>query len=96
MTHIQYDFDIDGALHENPFLDRYELHLMFEQTKQSLHKALARKLGDMTCGEHGEAATITISGRYDAEREEMDIQYHIDTCCKLFTVRVVKTLNSVN
>ena len=96
MTHIQYEFDVDGTLHDDPFLSPYEISLMFDQTKQSLGRALERKLGDITCEEHGEGPTITISGRYDAEREEMDINYHVDTCCQMFMVRVIKTLNSVN
>jgi hypothetical protein len=96
MVNIRYDFDIDGALREDPFLDSYEISLMFEQTKHSMGQALERKLENVTCDEHGEPPTITISGRYDTEAEQMDINYHIDTCCKLFMVRVVKILNTVN
>ena len=96
MVKVIYDFDIEGVMQQDPFLSSYEVQLMFDQTKHSLGKALERKLADMTCAEHGEPPTITLTGRYDAEREEMDIQYHVDTCCKLFMVRVIKTLNSVN
>jgi hypothetical protein len=96
MVKVEYDFDIEGALHEDPFLDRYEISLMFEQTKQSMSKALERKLADITCDDHHEAPTLTITGRYDAESEQLDINYNIDTCCKLFLARVVKTINNVN
>lgn len=96
MTIIRYDFDIDGALHEDPFLDSTEIAMIFEQTKQSMTQALERKLAEITCDEHAAEATITITGRYNAETEQFDISYHLDTCCKLFMVRVVKLMNTVN
>jgi hypothetical protein len=96
MVKVQYDFDIEGALQEDPFLDSYEISLMFEQTKQSMGTALERKLAGVTCDEHGATPTITITGRYNGESEQLDINYHIDTCCKLFMVRVVKLLNTIN
>lgn len=96
MVKVEYDFDIEGALNDDPFLDRYEINSMFEQTKQSMGNALARKLETMTCDEHGETPTIIISGRYNGETEQFDITYNIDTCCKLFLAQVIKTLNNVN
>ena len=96
MVKLQYDFDIDGVMQNDPYLSSYEVQYMFEQTKASLGKALERKLGNITCEEHGEQPTITLTGRYDAEREDLDVQYHVDTCCKMFMVRVIKTINNVN
>lgn len=94
MVQIQYNFDIDGALREDPFLDRLQVHMMFEQTRQSIEGSLQRKLAGVTCAEHGAGPTIIINGRYDSDREEFDVGYHIDTCCQLFLVRVVKVLNN--
>lgn len=96
MLEIQYDFDIEGVLQENPFLDRYQISLMFEQTRQAMENSLQRKLATVTCDEHKKEPIVTITGRYDAESETLDIQYHLDTCCQLFMVRVVKLLNRAN
>lgn len=96
MVKILYEFDIEGAIQEDPFLSEYELGLMFEQTKRSLGVGLERQLGHLRCDDHNDEPTITITGNYDAEREELDVQYHVDTCCKLFMVRVIKTMNNVN
>lgn len=96
MVKLVFDFDIEGALQDDPYLDSYTLNYMFEQTKESMGKGLARKLEGVKCDEHGEEATITITGRYSGRAEQMDIDYHIDTCCQLFLVRVVKMLNKVN
>jgi hypothetical protein len=96
MVKIEYDFDTEGIQHDAPFLDPYEVGLMFEQTKRSLGQALERKLGNMSCDEHGAEPTVRLVGRYNQEREELDVHYDIDTCCKLFMVRVVKLLNAAS
>lgn len=95
MLKIEFDFDTEGATSDDAFLDPYEIELMFEQTRQSLQTGLQRKLAGVTCPEHGKAPHIIISGRYNNETEDMDLNYNIDTCCKLFLVQVVKTLNNV-
>lgn len=96
MAIIVYDFDIEGALQDDPFLDRYEIGMMFEQTRQSLEGGLNRKLEGLACDEHAKEPTITITGRYNAAAEQFEMDYHIDTCCALFMVRVVKALNTIN
>jgi hypothetical protein len=96
MIKILFDFDIDGTLQEEAFLDRYELDYLFRQTRESIAQSLERKLEAVLCHEHQQAPTITISGRYNGETEQMDIEYHIDTCCQLFLVQVVSILNTVN
>lgn len=96
MTKLNFDFDIEGALQEAPFLDSYELNYLFEQTKASMSRDIERKLGEMRCAEHQQEATITITGRYGGDSEQLDIDYHVDTCCKPFMLKVIATLNNVN
>lgn len=61
MAKIVFNFDIEGALQDDPYLDSYTLNYMFEQTKESMGKGLARKLDGIKCDEHGEEPTITIT-----------------------------------
>lgn len=91
---ILFDFETEGMAHEDALLDPYELNMLFQQTKQDLEAGLRRKLQGIVCDDHEQPPRITITGRYDQQTEQMDIQYHIDTCCKLFLVRVVKILNA--
>lgn len=93
MLEIQFDFDISGAVQDDAWLDPYDIDLMFEQTKHDLSNSLRRKLANVVCEEHGRPPRIIITGRYNRETEDMDLQYHIDTCCQMFLVRVVKMLN---
>ncbi len=90
---IDFDLRVEGEALAEPFLDRYELELMFEGTRQSIGAGLQRKFADIVCDEHAEAPRFTISGVYDNALEEMDIQYHVDTCCQRFLLRVMQILN---
>ncbi|RMG84276.1 MAG: hypothetical protein D6712_11530 [Chloroflexi bacterium] len=76
--------------------DSLEQHMLFEHTRASLERDIRRKLGRIVCNEHHEAPKIHITCTYDALNEQMDVNWNIDTCCKLFFVQVVKTLNQVN
>lgn len=90
---IDFDFQTEGDELPDAFLDSYELDMMFEQTRHSIRNDLERKLEGVVCGEHGKPPSFKITGLYDNEMEQMDIQYHVDTCCKLFLVRVMRILN---
>lgn len=90
---IAFDFQTEGDELPDAFLDSYELEMMFDNTRRSISNGLEHKLGDVVCGEHGDAAKFKITGVYDNETEQMDIQYHVDTCCQMFLVRVMRILN---
>lgn len=90
---IDFDLRAEGQELPDAFLDPYELELMFDNTRRSLGAALERKFGAVVCAEHAQAPSFTISGVYDNESEEMDISYHVDTCCQYFLLRVMQILN---
>jgi len=90
---ISFDLRAEGAEQPDAFLDDYELERLFESTRTSLAAGLRRKFATVRCAEHGVAPQFRISGRYDKDSEEMDLQYHVDTCCQLFLLRVMQILN---
>ena len=90
---IEFDFRAEGEALPDPFLDAVELEQLFESTRQSVGAGLRRKFADLRCGEHDEAPAFKISGVYDHEAESMDLQYHVDTCCQFFLLRVMQVLN---
>lgn len=90
---IEFDLRVDGEAPAAPFLDGYELEQMFEGARQSIGGDLRRKFTDIVCAEHAQAPQFKISGVYDNSIEEMDIQYHVDTCCQRFLMRVMRILN---
>ena len=90
---IEFDFHIEGDELPAAFLDGRELELMFDNTRQSLGAGLQRKFRDVVCGEHAEAPRFKVSGTYDRQLEELDIHYHVDTCCQFFLLRVMQIMN---
>lgn len=90
---IEFDLRVDGTAPADPFLDRYELEQMFDSTRRSIGAGLRRKFAAVVCDEHEQAPIFKISGVYDKSTEEMDIQYHVDTCCQVFLLRVMRILN---
>ena len=90
---IEFDFRLEGEAKPDAFLDEYELRQMFDSTRRSLGAGLRRTYRDVVCGEHGQAPAFRIRGTYDRDKEEMDIQYHVDTCCQFFLLRVMRLLN---
>ena len=90
---IQFDLRTEGEALPEAFLDATELEQMFESTRRSIGDGLRRKFRDVACAEHGQAPAFQISGVYDNKKEELDIQYHVDTCCRYFLLRVMQILN---
>ncbi len=90
---IEFDLRSEGEAPAQPFLDSYELEQMFDGTRQSIRGGLRRKFADVSCDTHAQAPKFKISGVYDNTTETMDIQYHVDTCCHGFLLRVMQILN---
>ena len=90
---IEFDLRTEGEQLPDAFLDAFELEQFFESTRASVAAGLRRKFAAARCGEHGCAPKFKISGVYDQESESMDLQYHVDTCCQFFLLRVMRILN---
>ncbi len=93
MLEILFDLRVEGEELPDAFLDAYELEQMFDSTRQSISAGLRRKFDKITCEQHGETPSFKISGVYDNQREEMELQYHVDTCCQNFLLRVMQLMN---
>lgn len=90
---IAFDLRAEGEALADPFLDRYEQEQMFDSARRSIGAGLRRKFAGIVCGEHAQAPKFKISGVYNNASEEMDLQYHVDTCCQAFLLRVMQILN---
>ncbi len=90
---IAFDLRTEGEELPDAFLDASELEMMFEHTRRSIGAGLERKLGGVVCAEHGQTPEFVITGVYHHESEEMDIRYHVDTCCQFFLLAVMRILN---
>ena len=90
---IEFDFLTEGNELPDAFMSTYELDMMFDHTRQSIRNGLERKFDSIMCDDHCVTPKFKITGVYNNETEQMDMQYHVDTCCQMFLVRVMKILN---
>lgn len=93
---IEFELRTEGVEAPDAFLDAQEIQLMFDGARRSIGEGLGRKFAAVVCSEHGAAPRFKISGLYDHRTEQMDIQYHVDTCCQRFLLRVMRILNQRN
>jgi hypothetical protein len=95
---INVTFDIqtmDNDTNDDAWLDPYETQMMLDHTRAQIDAHIQKALGDMRCDVHGKAPRVTVNGCYDTEREELDISYDIQPCCKPFFLKCIAALNRV-
>lgn len=91
---ITFDVQVDETdMQDDPWLDAYETRMMLDNTRHQLESHVKHALGDLTCPEHAKHAHVTINGVYNAETEELDVSYNVDTCCQLFLMQCIAALN---
>ena len=91
MVEVEFEWKIEDG--DSLPLDEYELNAMFEHTRQQITRQVEESLAEVHCPEHDQPPRVKIIGRYSHESQQLDIQYHIDTCCKLLLLESVQALN---
>jgi hypothetical protein len=94
MIDIEFDFQMDdNAANEDALFDPFELEMLFDQTRKQIEQHVQQRLGDMRCPDHDQPPRVKVTGVYSNETEQLDIQYHVDACCKLLLLKAVQALN---
>jgi len=93
MIEVEFDIQVAGIGKDDPLLEDYELNMMLDHTKAQINNHVQRSLSEMRCAEHDQPAKVLIAGEYSLETEQLDVSYHVDTCCKAFLMQTVIALN---
>lgn len=94
MTDITVRFEVDGeAMALEQIDEQLELAELFDHTEAQIKTQVTRQVGDLRCGEHGQPPHVIVTAQYTSDSEQMELSYHVDTCCKPFLLRVVQALN---
>ena len=94
MIKVKFAIKVEGdASDNNPLLDGFEVQEMLDHTRAQINKHIQTALGNMHCDTHGELASVTVNGVYSLETEQLEVSYHVDTCCKPFLFKAVMELN---
>lgn len=95
MIEVEFDIVLDdtGDPSGAPWLDQFEIAQMLEHTKSQINQHVQNSLGDLRCEQHHQQAKVRVTGSYSLETEQLDVSYHVDTCCKPFLMQAVMALN---
>jgi hypothetical protein len=91
---IAFNIAIDSnQTADSPLFDEFELGQMLDHTKAQIVQFVQTQLGALRCPSHDQQPSVRVDGVYDSETEQLDFQYHIDTCCQMFLMQAITALN---
>jgi hypothetical protein len=88
---VQFEVD-DRPVTVDEVTDEY-LAEMLEHTGAQIRRQVERQIGEMRCEEHGGQPKVTVTGMYSTDSDQMELSYHVDTCCQMLLLRAVQALN---
>lgn len=93
MVDVQFDMKLTGDSPESgALLDPLEIRQLLESTQHHIAQHIQNRLGGQVCEEHGEAPRVIVTGSYDLDGEQLDVQYNIEACCNLMIMRAAALL----
>jgi hypothetical protein len=93
MVEVTVQFEVDDRpVTLDEVTDEY-LAEMLEHTSAQIRRQVERQVGEMRCEEHGSQPKVTVTGSYTTDTEQMELNYHVDTCCQMLLLRTVQALN---
>lgn len=94
MIQITFNIAIDSSeMTDSPLFDEFERGQMLDHTKAQIVQFVQTQLGALRCPSHDQQPSVRVGGAYDSDTEQLDFQYHIDTCCQMFLMRAITALN---
>ncbi len=93
MVEITVQFEVDDRpVTVDEVTDEYLAEIL-EHTSAQIRRQVERQVGEMRCEEHGGQPKVTVTGTYTSDTEQMELNYHVDTCCQMLLLRTVQALN---
>jgi hypothetical protein len=88
MVDIQFDIALTGESPESgALLDPLEIRQLLDSTQHHIAQHIHNRLDGQTCEVHGEPPKVIVTGAYDLDTEQLDVQYNIEACCNLMIMR---------
>ncbi len=93
MINIEFQIEVVGGAQDNPLLDDYEIGFLLETTQHHIAQHVQNRLGAHFCDVHGQPSRVVVSGQYDLETEQLEVQYSVDACCNRMVMQSVALLS---
>jgi hypothetical protein len=92
MVEVEFRYEIDGQAFSE-LQDQYDLEMIFEHTRLLTQQQVQNKLGRLVCAEHGQPPRVTVTAAYSSDTEQIELAYHVDSCCPRLLLEAVRSLN---
>ncbi len=93
MIDVQVQYLVDEQpTHPQDLTDEYLTELL-EHTGEQAARHVHQRLDSMTCEAHQQQPRVMVTARYFRDTEQMELSYHVDSCCQMLLLRAVKALN---
>lgn len=93
MIDVTVKFQVDGQQTTPELVEDEYLAEMLQYTSEQIRQDVERKLAENRCPEHNSPPRVTVTGIYDTAAEQMELSYHVDSCCQMGLLRAVQALN---
>jgi hypothetical protein len=93
MTAITIAFEVDDVPIEDSALTDSDLGAMLSYTGEQLKAEIGHKVQHLRCPEHDAAPQVTVTAQYSTDTDQMELHYHVDSCCQMLLLRTVQALN---
>ena len=88
MTDVEFDIVLTGDAPESgALLDPLEIKQLLASTQHHIAEHIHKRLDGQTCDIHGQEARVIVTGSYDLDSEQLDVQYNIEACCNLMIMK---------
>ncbi len=88
MVDIQFDITTTGESPESgALLDPLETRQLLESTQHHIATHIHNRLDGHVCDVHGEPPRVIVTGTYDLDSEQLDVQYNVEACCNLMVMK---------
>jgi len=88
MVDIQFDIKLTGDSPESgALLDPLEIRQLLESTQHHIAEHIHKRLDGEVCDVHGQEPRVIVTGAYDLDSEQLDVQYNIEACCNLMIMK---------
>lgn len=88
MVDVQFEMTLTGDSPESgALLDPLEIRQLLESTQHHIATHIHARLDGHTCDIHGQEPRVIVTGAYDLDTEQLDVQYNIEACCNLMIMK---------
>jgi hypothetical protein len=93
MTEVVIHYELDGTPTEADSITDDYLSELLAHSGEQIRTQVGRKLEAARCPEHDHLPRVTVTAQYDSGSEQMELNYHVDSCCQNGLLRAVAALN---